>query len=141
MGIHKDAEQKTDSFLLRLRNRKYTALKVGVGILALLAIGAALGFWGSAYAHCGALAKSDSCHRWNAVGERHAHVEGTCERLGPCVSIDGETMVFGGNAICAEERAAVARNYDAGWIEEYHVRNLVSCIQDLPDPNVPADLQ
>ena len=44
-----------------------------------------------AQAHNGGMA-ADGCHKDNAVGERHWHVEDSIERGGECIEVDGETV-------------------------------------------------
>ena len=85
------------------------------------------------FAHSGQLSPKDDCHKHKAAGERHWHLDGTNERGGPCVKVDGETVQFRGNALCAEERAAMYRDRDS-WLADWraHAEALKKCIQSLP---------
>ena len=61
---------------------------------ALLGLGLACGIGlvaGIVHAHNGGMA-ADGCHKDNAVGERHWHVEDSIERGGECIEVDGETV-------------------------------------------------
>lgn len=61
-------------------------------ILALVLSGVVgLAAAGDAFAHSGGLAK-DGCHKDNAAGERHWHIDGTADRGGECVKRDGRTV-------------------------------------------------
>lgn len=68
---------------------RITLAAAAFALLGALAIGA-----GGALAHPGGLAK-DGCHKDNAAGERHWHVDGTTERGGECVKRDGRTVKLG----------------------------------------------
>ena len=80
-------------------------------------------------AHSGGMAK-DGCHRDRKAGERHHHKDGSVERAGPCLKIDGRTWRFAGNAVCAAERAAMARDEGDGWGIDWqrHAKALKRCI-------------
>jgi len=85
-------------------------------------------------AHEGQLSPKDHCHRHKAASERHWHLEGTTDRGGPCVKVDGETFRFGGNALCPDERVALSRDRDRwnmNWRQ--HAESLLACIKGL-DP-------
>lgn len=87
-------------------------------------------------AHSGGLAK-DGCHRDRKAGERHHHKDGSVERAGPCLKIDGRTWRFAGNAVCAAERAAMARDEGDGWGIDWqrHAKALKRCILRIrPNP-------
>ena len=87
-------------------------------------------------AHSGGMAK-DGCHRDRKAGERHYHKDGSVERAGPCLKIDGRTWRFAGNAVCAAERAAMARDEGDGWGTDWqrHAKALKRCILRIrPNP-------
>jgi len=67
--------------------RRITLAAAGFIVLGALAI--AIG--SAAHAHPGGLAK-DGCHKDNAAGERHWHIDGTADRGGECVKRDGHTF-------------------------------------------------
>lgn len=87
-------------------------------------------------AGAGMVSPKDGCHKatHNGQRERHWHIEGTKDRGGPCVRVDGETHQFGKNAICARARVALDedREYD-DWVRRKNARALVVCVQNLPD--------
>lgn len=99
MSAEKQIDRGIRKWAMKLANRKDTAgvvtVVVTVGVLAMLVflaivfmLGVAVG---SANAHPGGLAK-DGCHKMKAVGERHWHIEGTRERAGECVKVNGQTL-------------------------------------------------
>ena len=88
-------------------------------------------------AHSGGMAK-DGCHRDRKAGERHHHKDGSVDRAGPCLKIDGGTWRFAGNAVCAAERAAMARDEGDGWGTDWqrHAKALKRCILRIrPNPH------
>ena len=80
-------------------------------------------------AHSGGMAK-DGCHRDRKADERHHHKDGSVERAGPCLKIDGRTWRFAGNAVCAAERAAMVHDEGDGWGIDWqrHAKALKRCI-------------
>ena len=83
-----------------------------IGLAAGLALGVAL-CPSDAFAHSGGLA-ADGCHKDNSVGERHWHLEGTRERGGECVTVDGTTFRYMMPAEGANVDDLVA---DIEWLE------------------------
>ena len=120
------------SFAMR-RSRGAAAI-LAIAAIALVGLAA---FPTDAPAHPGGLSPKDQCHRNNAAGERHWHKDGTAERAGPCVEIDGTSWRFGDNAICAAERAAIADAREASRYDDVPGETasaLVTCVQDLEPP-------
>lgn len=70
-------------------------------------------------AHRGQLSPKDSCHKHKAAGERHWHKEGTDERAGPCVKVDGGSFRLTKHGLCAKERVALVRAKDKSWGANY----------------------
>ena len=74
-----------------------------------------------------------------AADERHWHKDGTAERGGPCLTIDGKTRYFGSNALCAVERAAIIVARQAGGsVSGDTAQALVHCVQGLGPPLTAA---
>ena len=89
-------------------------------------------------AHSGGVSPKDDCHRdrkgvQGPAGERHWHKEGTRDRAGPCVKVDGKTWRFTGNALCARERVDLINDRDR-WSPDWkrHVNALLTCVQRMP---------
>ena len=61
-----------------------------------------------AFAHPGGLAR-DGCHRDNAAGERHWHLEGTADRAGECIKVDGGARQMPSCPACEPETIEVVR--------------------------------
>ena len=81
-------------------------------------------------AHAGQLSPKDRCHKHKAAGERHWHKEGTTERGGPCVKVDGGSWKLTKHGLCAKERVALVRAKDKSWGANYSAvaEQLKDCI-------------
>ena len=66
--------------------------RIALAAAAFMLAGAlAIGVGSAVHAHPGGLAK-DGCHKDNAAGERHWHIDGTADRGGECIKRDGHTF-------------------------------------------------
>lgn len=79
----KEIEKLVDRKIMGFKNRKGTARKLALLTLFLVACGFGAGYATATFSHPGQLA-ADGCHRNNAEGNRHYHVEGTREFSGLC---------------------------------------------------------
>ncbi len=90
-------------------------------------------------AHAGQLSPKDGCHNHKAAGERHWHEDGTSDRAGPCVKVNGVTEKMRSNALCLDERLHMTDLIEDYWNTmgdwEDMARALRSCIQGLDPPD------
>ena len=112
----------------------YNVLLLFLSIIVLTAL--------AAEAHPGAMAK-DGCHKDNAAGERHYHVNGTAERAGECVKDDtGQTIRVLETPACPVcepevkiiETVKEVKSVDLQAFEDAHRRVLAGIRQALDSP-------
>ena len=84
-------------------------------------------------AHPGGVSKKDGCHRDNAAGERHYHVEDTADRAGECIVTDGAAYRVPAPVAC-EPEVIFQKSVDVQAFEDTHKRVLAEIRQALDRP-------